>query len=205
MKYLSLYLTLTVCCCSIYGTVTVTIQSSGFADEIGTATNGMDYAIVVDTAGDGFQAGSYTPFDHTTLGPNNGSFLDVAGGPTDDWYTFGAALNSTTDGFPPTFPAGFVNEITTIQLGGGAPTAANQQFAVIWFPDNATIVGSPYGFFTNANLELPADGGTIDYSSFVGDAIKTADFTIAAVPEPQMYALLFGMSVLILAQFRRRQ
>jgi len=187
--------------------VTIQLKSFGFADELGVVTDGMPYAIVVDTGGDGFLPGSYEPFDINSADANGGSFLSAGGVATDDWYTFGNALNSTNQGPPPS-SGGYADELSQVRISddGGplSPADSGDDFAVIWFPDgSAASIGLPYGFFEDGGLVVPANAATTDFSASIGNSAKTASFQV--VPEPSLFAALAGVAALGVVILRRRR
>lgn len=188
---------------SLFSTVLIQIKKGSFANELGSPSAGMNYAIVVDTAGDGFDFSlsiGYDPFD---IFSDNNSFLGIGGSGSDDFYTFGdSQQQSEGTGPPPDFEPGYINQVGNVDLSG--PINTGQNFGVIWFPDNDALSGSPYGFVTNPGLLIDSDGSTVNYSSFIPDGIKAADFSV--IHEPRTYALILGGLVglgLVVARKRR--
>ncbi|WP_309384925.1 hypothetical protein [Cerasicoccus frondis] len=189
-----------------FGTVGIQIRSGNFADESGIASSGMSYAIVVDTGGDGFLEGAYNSFDISSLGTGGGTYLQVGGVDTDDWYTFGSTLNETETGPPIAFLPGYADEVSDVPLSSsGSPITSGMTFAIIWFANDSATISSPYGFYEDSNLVLPSDSSIVNYSGFIGDDLKIASYTIAAVPEPQTYAFIVGLVGLVFAAQRRRR
>ncbi len=187
-------------------TVTVQIQSGNFANASNVATNGMPYAIVVSTVDSSFSPGLYDAFDVSSVGAGGGKLLTIGGVETDDWYTFGSALNSTQAGPPPDFFTGYANQVSTIFINAddsNSPITSGDAFAIIWFADGNGNEGSGYGFYENANLLVPNQGATTNFSADVGNSLKSADYSL--VPEPSAYAAVLGLAVLAFVHVRRRK
>ena len=188
---------------------------SGFANSAGVPTDGMMYGIVVDTGGNGFNAGSYTAFD-----PTVGGFLSSLGGLTDDYF-WSAVGNSSPDpslqtgltfdttGFPELGGGvggpGSIFDILEVPFGGMSAIALNDVFQIIWFESNSANAGDNYGMFSHSSFLIPADGSllTLDGNFGSTDPAKTASFEIQAIPEPSR-ALLLGLAGM-LTLFRRRR
>lgn len=200
--------------------VTGTNRATGFANNPGVATDGMRYGILFDTSGNGFgsftsngtapAASPYAVFTNTSS-----QFLDsFAGGVTDDYYwvpgnatpltTTLSATGSDTGG------AGGITTATLMPVGtdSGLPAGLNSgdKFAIIWF-DGTPSSTSYYGLFTDASFAVPASGITpVPFNTpFLGsgDALKSANLSFAAVPEPSRM-ILIGLG-LIGVFFRRRR
>ena len=190
---------------------------SGFANSAGVATNGMLYGIVVDTGGNGFNAGAYTAFD-----PTLGGFLSTLGGATDDyfWSAAGGNTNDTGFTFDSTLDAlgdvfqeagggvggpGTVLDILNVPFGGLTGISTGDAFQIIWFQSNTADAGDRYGMFSHVSFVIPGDGATLNLESNFGttDPIKPANLTIQAIPEPSR-AVLLGLGVLGIV-FRRRR
>ena len=184
---------------------------SGFANSAGVATDGMLYGIVVDTGGNGFNAGAYTAFD-----PTLGGFLSTLGGATDDYFWSAVGANSTPGGL--TFDTtgfseagggvggpGSVDDILNIPFGGGTGIAAGNLFQIIWFESSTANAGDKYGLFSHVSFVMPSAGSCVDLNGNFGttDPIKPANLTIQAIPEPSR-AVLLGLGVLGIV-FRRRR
>lgn len=186
-----------IACTISYGTVTIELNSAGFSDSGGTATNDMNFGLVFNTGGAvSFNAGSYDAFDITS----SGQFLNVGGIATDDYYVFGTSIGVTEVGPPISFLDGYASYLSNISYG---TITTGDQFGVIWFESKSMTVGDNYGFYTDAGLLAPADPSTVSFSAFIGDDIKSAAFT--AVPEPAEFAALFGIFALGLVLWRRRK
>jgi hypothetical protein len=171
--------------------------AGGLANSAGTLTNGMNYAIVVDTTGNGFNPGLYESFDINS----SGIALTIAGSATDDYFVFGSALGTTATGGPPTFGVGsMVSALSNITYGA---YGQSDPFAIIWFESNSANEGDSYGFHTDAGLVLPSDGSSVSFVSEIGTNTKTASFTV--VPEPAHYAALVGLLGLGMVLLRRRR
>jgi PEP-CTERM motif len=203
---------------SSYATVTLQFSTSSakltnIQNAAGNATGGLRWGIVIntDTPATGFDANglNYDGFTFPTAG--NGVFLanGVTGLPTDDFFFFGATLNTTlatvsgTDSGTNVIPS-----ISGVPIGVNG-IGAGDNFALIWFDTSTTNDGDKYGFLYDSSftipLNLPADGATLDYSpNFVGaDPVRLASNTLGAVPEPSRLMLL-GIGGLGLL-FRRRR
>jgi hypothetical protein len=73
---------------------------------------------------------------------------------------------------------------------------AGDQFGIFW------QAGSNYGFVTDSNALIYADGTTTDYSSFFNADPYSALGNI--VPEPSKYSSIIGLVALSQALLRRR-
>lgn len=174
--------------------------AGGLADSSGTLTNGMNYAIVVDTSGNGFNPGLYEAFDIST----SGVALSISGSATDDYFVFGDSLGTTATGGPPLFAAGTMNDLLSNIVYGAY--GATDPFAIIWFESNSANAGDSYGFYTDSGLVLPSDGATVSFVSEIGTNTKPASFTV--VPEPAHFALLLGslgLGVILLRRHSNRR
>lgn len=202
MKFYFLLVITILPAASAIGSVTLDIKIADLQNSSGAVTNGMEYGIVVDTDGNGFEAGFYTGFDITT----NGQFLSSTSGVTGDWFVFAGSLGT---GQPlPT---------TGTVFGEGSGAISNQQidftnlsqgdeFAVMWFPGGtAASSGDDYGFFIDAgatkNMIIPSDSNVSDAPSFI--STRSVDFQVQAVPEPSIYGFA-GLFCFIWLVARRR-
>ena len=188
------------------------VFAKGFAGQNGVAKDGMRWGIVVDTTGNGFQAGNYDPF---TLTSGAGSFLNASSAATDDYFfasSSGGDFFTTFDssGFDAVNGgAGTITSIVDVPFGGATGIGATDKIALIWFDTNSAADGSKYGFLSGPTFALPggiADGGDADLSGLVPAGSRTASFTFGGatvVPEPSRLMLLglgfFGLF------FRRRR
>lgn len=190
---------------------------SGFANSAGVATNGMRYGIVIDTAGNGFNAGAYTDFD-----TNVGGFLSTLSGLTDDYF-WSAVGNPPLDPHSSVDPSGLTFDSTGFSEAGGGVGGAgtvsdilkvpfgvngittNDVFQLIWFQSSTANAGDRYGMFSHSSFLIPGGGAFENLSGNFGttDPIKPANFTIQAIPEPSR-AMLVGLGVLGMV-FRRRR
>ena len=176
----------------------------------GTATGGLRYGIVVDTIGNGFYSSgtSYDGFAFPASG--TGLFLSQENGTgTDDYfYNFGtttiASVAGTDGGNNAVTGTLILNKDLSISENG---ISAGDRFALIWFDSLSTADEAKYGFLTVVGMNLPANGVSMTNGLaglFEGtDPVRTASFTLGAVPEPSR-ALFFGFG-LIGVFFRRRR
>lgn len=168
--------------------VTLNLDVGGLTNSSGVITDGMEYGIVVDTDGNGFEAGSYDGFDIT----KNGQFLSTSSGATDDWFVYSGTLASGQT--PPTTSS-------LIGLGSGSigsediddvtNLSSGDEFAVMWFPGNtAASSGDDYGLFTDTGsttkMILP---GLVNGVSSSPDSVSTKSVDFQVVPEPSFYGL----------------
>jgi hypothetical protein len=181
--------------------------ATNFANSSGTVTNGMSWGLIIDTSGNGFQAGSYGQFSVNASG-----FLEINGVATDDYYV-STGLATQTIGAP-FFSGGEAGAgaITTTtggpDVGTVAGLTAGDAFGLVWFSnvgDTSASVGDAYGFFTHGSFTYGGAGSIISFSNaFTGtDPIRSANLTVAGIPEPSRAVLVFG-GVLGLAMRRRR-
>lgn len=172
-------------------------QMPGFGDQTGTPKNGMYWALLVDTEGDGFAVNSFLPFDVA----ESGQFLTTTSGLSDDYYVFGKQTglpHPTTEALGPF--AGFITGMVEVPL---AQISQNNPFAIIWFVSNSANIGDYYGILTSDTWLLPADGQVFaEYRDLTGGSIA-AQYVI--VPEPSTYALAFGGLALGVVLWRRKK
>jgi hypothetical protein len=167
----------------LQATVTIQIRSQ-LANGAGTATTGMTWGLLVDTAGDGFSitpTGTISPFDFSANGSIGG-----------DNYFFGG----TTAFAPPYGGAGVALQTPPIDLSGGVGTG--DAFGVFW-----TDGANNYGFVTDAAATLPSDGFLSDYQTIFTSDPYTAQGSI--VPEPSSFALIAGALGFGWVMVRRRK
>lgn len=209
---------------SIHASATTTLvfglagtnRATGFANSAGVATNGMRWGLVIDTAGDGFD-NSFANTTYDSFVNSSSGFISATNGIT--------SLTSVTDDYfwtPASLPVTSSQTATGADTGGdggivsaaAAPNGSdgiipgvttNDLFAIIWF-DGSPTQGSKYGLFSDATFQIPASGTTVNRNApFLGsgDALKTANLSFTAVPEPSRMMLLgFGLVGLF---FRRRR
>lgn len=185
----------------LFGDFTLNINQGGFTNGT-TATNGMSFGFVVDTAGNGFQAGSYESFNITS----NGQFLSASGSSTDDWFVYGGNqgvdMTAPVTIFSPALGNGTISNVTDIKVN---QVSQGDVFAIMWFPINSANVGDLYGFSIDngatTNMIIPSDGGV----SSAPSSLSTKDPSFSIVPEPSQWAVMLGGLVLCLAVWRRRQ
>lgn len=205
--------------CSVLGLTatsslaTVTLQFSqtgvaratGFANQAGAATNGMNWGVVIDSTGNGF-SGGYDVFSSTASG-----FLSVGSVATDDYYVTTGLLTSTQSATG-TDPGGVGGITSLANIFATYPTGVNagDAFRIVWF-DGTPTAGSYYGMMSDAGFVLPSDGNTTSFASIFNngtsaDPLKPANLQFpgaAPVPEPSRMMLLgFGLIGLF---FRRRR
>ena len=182
--------------------------ATGFANAAGTATNGMLWGIVIDTAGDGFDSGQYDAFNSGASG-----FMNTGGGASDDYYYF-TGVSTATLGAP--FFSGGEAGAGGISTANNVPNSANgiagiddgDAFAIIWFATSTSADGDAYGMFTNGAFSLTSSALPVDYSApFVGaDPTRSANLTFGgtAAPEPSRTVLaFFGLAMVGLRRRRR--
>ncbi len=176
-------------------------------------TDGMRWAILVDTLGNGF-ADLTTPTDKYDAFTNSTSgFLNIGGSASDDYYYTSAGGFFTSTTTPLGLDPGGVGSVLTATgtpNGSDGSLPANygtgDAFAIIWF-DGAAVDGNYYGVFTVPSFTIPASGSLVSYSapfnSATIDPIKEANIQFGAVPEPsRMFLLAFGFVGVF---FRRRR
>ena len=161
--------------------VTIEINTL-LGDYSGTPTNGLNWGILVDADNDGFavaQSGNISAFNFNLI-----NFLG------DDFYFAGGeTVNSVPYG-----GNGVATVLNPITLTTDINTG--DQFGIFW------QAGSNYGFVTDSNATIAADGSTTDYSSYFNADPYSALGNI--VPEPSNYASIIGFVMLSLALLRRR-
>lgn len=178
--------------------------ATGFSNSSNIATDGMLWGILIDSSGNGFNQGSYDPFNSGASG-----FLSVGGTLTDDYYFFTSTSTSTLGA--PFFAgveagAGGITSVSGVPSTGDGVTgvAGSDPFGLIWFESSNALAGSEYGFFTTGTFLLPASGVTNFSSVFAGaDPNRAATFTFSAVPEPSISVL--AMAGAMFAVFGRRR
>jgi len=188
-------------CLNAHSAVTLNITQGGFTNG-SSASNGMPYGIVVDTANNGFTPGAYGSFDVDL----NGQFLEVGGDATDDWFVFGGTQGSgqTPPETASVFPLGdgSIGNVSNVDFTN---LSQGMEFAVMWFPSNTANLGDLYGFATDTggtkNMVIPPNTQTSNAPS----SLSTKEPSFSIVPEPSQWAMMLGGLVLCLAVWRRRQ
>ena len=152
--------------------------ASNFANAAGVVTNGMQWGIVVDTAGNGF-ANATANYDPYPAGVATPGFLSVGGTLTDDYYIPGTLTldaSSVVEGdFTTSGGQGAIaDDLQNVPLANGV--ASGKAFALVWFSNNTSINGSRYGMLTDPSFVVPGDGSSGDFSGiFVGvDPVRSA-------------------------------
>ena len=183
----------------------------------GDASSALVWGLLVDTGGNGFQAGSYIPgftFSDTTA-LAGGQFLSTSSGVTDDRLfissNFFATAGSTDGSAGLSKPTNILLSYSTDGVGAtGVSALGTQAIAIVWFnaltkTGQQAVNGDKYGLFV-LPFTTPSDqaGGNLPYgSNFAGtDPVRTASLTINAVPEPS--AVLLG-AIGALGLLRRRR
>lgn len=221
MKKSFLYL-LAVCAFAVAGH-THAVQTLQFNTAAGRATNfgnaagntaaGLQYGIIVDTGGDGFdsilQSLSYDIFASSVT---TAQFLSVGGVATDDRY-FAGSLTIDSTPFGGEGAPGTIANVTSVVYGGAGNIAAGQNFALIWFNDNTADQAGVdrYGFLNLAGMVMPADaGGSTNFGGLFTGADPARNATIVfgpsagPIPEPSRMMLLgFGLVGLITRRRRK--
>lgn len=205
-----------------FGTSTVFASNWGSPDG---PNRQLVWGVVVDTAGDGFAAGSYLSGINYATGYQR---LSTSAGLTDDVlviHTAGNIMSLTTAANDGGTPIG-TNRIgsTVVNFGNYGPVGdtvaigASNPFAIIWFNKTAlggtAADGDDYGLFTiqapspttTNSLVLPtANSGAPSFAPlFAGnDALRPMGFEFAsAIPEPSTM-LLGALGALGLLRRRR--
>jgi hypothetical protein len=223
MKKISIIPIITLSIGNVFAVTTMQMGSGGVLTNLQNSTGQNNQALVwgllVDTTGDGFQAGNYLPgFTITDINTRpEGVLLDTSGGISDDRLFISAltmATGGTSDGStglstPTNFIISYNSEGAT-----GVSAAGNQSVALVWFDfttktGQTTTDGLKYGLLnltTTYSIATPADqlGGVLAYgSNFVGaDPVRTASFTLG-IPEPSS-ALLGAFGAIALLRRRRK-
>lgn len=181
------------------------------ANAAGVATNGMRWGVIIDTTGNGF-ALSGSSYDEYLAGVATNGFFSASGVLTDDYFVSGAFTVDASSLYPAgdfggTTPGdGSIVDDISVSYTNGVSTS--DKFALVWFSNNTSAVGSKYGFFADPSFVLPSDtGSTLSYGTpFQGtDPIRAASNTFQAsvVPEPSRAFLM--LSALAGLLFRRRR
>jgi len=182
---------------------------SNLANAAGTITNGMQWGIIVDTAGNNF-ANSGLSYDAFGANVAVAGVLSANGALTDDYYvpgTFTVNASVLTENGGTVAGSGSIAEpISGISFSNGI--SAGDAFALVWFSTNSGVAGAKYGYFRDASFVIPADGSDSYFDApFAGnDPTRSASNTFAAVagiPEPSR-VLLLGFGALGLMVRRRR-
>lgn len=142
-----------------------TAKLTNLLDATGTVGSGLTWGIVIDTAGDGFDALNGTHYFAPDAGmplPGTGTFLrDHTWAITDDYFfraTSSTQVLAGTDG-----GAGGITSLTSLPYGPGF--GAGDSFAVIWFSTpNSAAAGDKYGLLWIPQFVLPPDGSGANYA-----------------------------------------
>jgi hypothetical protein len=182
-------------------TVTINVQTAGWGDG-SAAANDLFWGIVVDTNGS-VNGGDFGGTFLTDLGAAlNGYVLpSVSGGFASgvsifDEYELVAARTLTAQGGPPSFAAGYMNDLG-LNLDGNV--SAGDDYGLIWFSTGSATLGTSDTFGFQDFGTLPSDGSTISNGGTPGLALN------AIVPEPSTYAALAGVFALGYVMVRRRR
>ncbi len=184
-------------------TVTIVINETQFANSANAPTNGMQWGLVVDSAGNGFapSAGGISPITDVSTS-NLTSRFSLNTGVTDDFYvTNSTASGRTAQGGPPTFAAGSIsNAQFTLD-----DSLVGKKFGLIWWETNG-LNGARYGFFSDNNtMVIPAAGSTsLSFASVIPDGPKAASLSVVPVPEPTAVGLMTIGALSLLGRRRKR-
>ncbi len=167
------------------------------ANGAGPSASGMQWGIIVDTAGNGF-ANSSVNYDAYAPGVATAGFLSAGGSVTDDYYipgttTVDGASSGDFDVNAVAAGGGCILDAMQFSLSNGA--APGQKFALVWFSNNTSSSGSKYGFLTDSSFVLPPDGQPAVYfdSIFINnDPIRPASKTMGVVATPAQISVYNG-------------
>jgi hypothetical protein len=191
----------------------VTGALTNLADSSGSNANGLWWGIVVDAAGNGFDAS-------TTFGPGAGLQLatnrsGVALGDSDDVFFFEADFPTVTTPGSGQGGPGSVTTLTSLVLNAGLGVNAGDLFAIVWFdrgfvPGSTADSGTRWGFYENPGLVMPPDGYNEPYYSlFLGPdpvrSVPAAGSGPEPVAAPEPSATLLGLGSALLLWRRRRR
>lgn len=204
MKSLATLLTLVTAVVS-YGNVSISFSQFNdwtvLADPSGTPQDGMSWALIVDTAGDGIDSVTagvgYDPFDINT----SSTFLSLGGAQTDDYYTFGESLGTTINFIGQTGTVGQASNL--LDSTQDSNLAGTPSYGLIWFPSNSAGAGDSYGTAFDPSVTFPSGASPLVPEYGYADTTWTATQTI--VPEPAHYAALLGLLGLAFVMWRRRR
>ena len=186
-------------------------SANGDAD----GTDGLRWAIVIDTTGNGY-ADLTTPTDKYDVFNNGVSgFLSINGLVSDDYYfTPGALPVTSTQSALGLDPGGIGGVVSAAGVWNGtdagrpAGVDTNDSFAIIWFDGDSQVAGSYYGVFTAGHFLLPASGAAVSFSSPFNNAtpepIKQANIQFGAIPEPSRVMLVALGAVGVIVRRRRK-
>lgn len=189
----------------------ITQRATNWLDASGSATTLMVWGVVVDTAHNGFNPGSYLPSFVYSPGVDVNKQpwqLPTAGGGADDVLLISSTLMvHETAGVDGAFPGvNGLRALTQIPLFGGTGLLAGAPFAIIWFNqtsfNSVALGGDSYGFYSQPSFTMPTVDNTVASfaNRFAGpDAPQPMQYSL--VPEPGVAALC-SVTVL-LAGWRR--
>ena len=218
MKSLSIFIILLSFSSTLCASVSIEFSNpagtwaDGYQNSAGVLTNGMDFGVVVDTAGDGFDGdgstASYTEFSYNTGSPSSATgFLNVGGSASDDYFTVGSGdFNGfpleTEDVFAFGGPsAGVISDVSGIDVL--TESLVGKDYGILWMESDTANAGDNYGF-VDSTLTIPADGSTVDESgTFSGLTPGSANLQFQAVPEPAHVAIGFGLLTVAVCAFTR--
>lgn len=168
------------------GQISISISQAGFGFPDNPATGGFTFGYVFDTGSDGFELGSYAPFDSSVaLTPIPGST---------DVFSFGEDGVKTTFLFPP-LGANAIGGSTNVLT----PGATGGQLGIIWFEEGSSIAGSRYGFSV-----LSLTWGMGDTVTAPPNLASVGEY-FTLIPEPHASTFIIALAVLgFLAGHRNR-
>ncbi|MCH2154438.1 MAG: hypothetical protein MK080_00365 [Opitutales bacterium] len=157
--------------------------------------SGVDFGILVDTSGDGFDVGNYDTFGSSLRG-----FLSNSSGLTDDYYYSSLAQtgsHSSIEG--EVLGIGGITDSTILGNSG-------DEFGLLWFDTSTSSSITYYGFAqdTGSANTIPSGGGSsLAWTGLTNNRAFSGSF--AAVPEPSTYAAIAGIFVLAIAYSKRKK